>query len=280
MLPNILQFLNQPYPDKSGFAATIKEALIAGLVVFAFLAFFQPFDLHTAGSDSTFIAFQFGVITFLVCILFECIINYVFKIRRDQANWTFWKWLLMVLILILFIASANYIYVLKMIGRHLDVSEFLIMLRSTLAVGIFPAFIIGTLNLNRRRKEFEKIAQSISPKEVIQDTSVNVSLPIKNSNKTFEIDSSKILFLESMQNYVQIHYLDEDEKPTKLMHRNTISALEEFLAPHGIKRTHRSYLINPSMIKEISGNAQGLKLSLIHGDGIVPVSRKYIGQFR
>ncbi len=280
MISNFLQFLNQPYPYKTGFLSTIKEALISGLVVFAFLAFFQPFNLHTTGSKAPLIAFQFGIITFLVSIIFEFLINYVFKIKRDQASWTFWKWLALVLVLILFIASANYFYALIILNRDLNLSEFFVMLRSTVAVGIFPAFIAGTLNLNRKTKEFKKIAQSISPKEVIQDTSVNVFLPIKNSNKTFEIDASKILFLESMQNYVQIHYLDENEQPIKLMHRNTISALEEFLAPHGIKRSHRSYLINPSMIKEVSGNAQGLKLTLSHGEGLVPVSRKYISQFK
>lgn len=280
MISNFIQFLNQPYPEKSGFKDTIKEALISGVVVFAFLAFFQPFDLHSAGPNATSIAFQFGVITVLVCLVFELIISYIFKLRRDQVNWTFWKWLLLVLLLIVFIASANYIYVLNMLGRDLNVAEFSMMLRSTLAVGIFPTFIIGALTLNRKTKEFQKIAQEIHPKEIELDTSVNVFLPIKNSNKTFELDASKILFLESMQNYVQVHYLNEEDEPTKVMHRNTISALENFLSTNGIRRTHRSYLVNPSMIAQVSGNAQGLKLALKHGDYVVPVSRKYIEEFR
>ncbi len=102
----------------------------------------------------------------------------------------------------------------------------------------------------------------------------------KLSVKTFEIDPSKILFLESMQNYVLIHYLDEHDQLKKETHRNTITALSNALENSGIKRTHRSYLVNPKMIGSVSGNAQGLKLHLIHGESVVPVSRKYIDDFR
>ena len=275
-----MQFLNQPYPDKSGFAAMMKEASISGFIVFAFLAFFQPFDLHTAGSNAPWLAFQFGVITFFACIIFESFFSYVVKINRDRPSWTFWKWLSMTLLLIVFIASVNYFYVFMTLSRDLNVAEFLVMLRSTLAVGIFPSFIIGSLNLNRRKKEYQEIAKTISPKETEISTSVNVSLPIKNSTKTFDLDASKILYLESMQNYVQIHYLNDNGLPQKEMHRNTIASLEEVLQSHGIKRTHRSFLVNTNMIKSVSGNAQGLKLELEYGDGVVPVSRKYIKEFR
>ena len=280
MLQKVIQFLNEPYPDKVGIGETIKEAIVSGIIVFAFLATFQPFDLHTAGDRVPMISFQFGLITMAVCILFELFFTRVIKIRRDKPSWTFWKWLVMALLLILCIASANYIYAIKELNRDLNVAEFLNMLKSTLAVGIFPTFIFGSITLNRKTKQFQKIADAIPPMELEQSNSQKVSLPIKNSNRTFDLDASKILYLESMQNYVQVYYLNDANVLSKETHRNTIASLEEVLSSHGIKRTHRSYLVNPKMIQSVSGNAQGLKLELDHVDGVVPVSRKYISFFR
>ena len=43
-----------------------------------------------------------------------------------------------------------------------------------------------------------------------------------------------------------------------------------------LKRCHRSHLVNLKKVKNISGNAQGLKLELINQSEMVPVSRNYI----
>ena len=60
------------------------------------------------------------------------------------------------------------------------------------------------------------------------------------------------------------------------MIRTTIKFLSEQLSQFGMIRTHRSYLVNPDAVSKVTGNAQGLKLSLRDSEAIVPVSRKYI----
>lgn len=280
MITKIKDFFNQPYPDGGGFTNYVKNALIAGLVVFGFLAYFQPYELDQAGGYATRIAFYFGLITMGTSLLVDSIAEYIFKVTREGPTWVFWKWLVSVLFLISCIAVANFLFVIYMVDRNIQVAEFFSMLKSTLAVGIFPTFILGSLTLNRRTRMNQKIAEDISPKDFDDPTSVNISLPVKNSTKTFEIDASKIIFLEAMQNYVQIYYLHDNAEIKKEMHRNTISALESVLQETPIKRCHRSYLVNANMIQDIKGNAQGLKLEMKFGDGVVPVSRKYIEVFR
>ena len=280
MFTSIIKFLNQPYPEHSGVNDILKSSFYAGLIVFLFLAIFQPFDLDSTGPHAKKYAFYFGIITFLSCLIYELIISYILKIERNKPSWTFWKWFVLVIIMILFIAIANYIFVIFIFSRQFNFYEFYLMLQSTIAVGIFPTFILGSITINRRNKINNDIASKIEYDHLKSVKEKLVSLPIKNSNKTLDLNVSKIIYLESMQNYVMVYFLDENDLIIKEIHRNTLTAIEAILQDYNIKRCHRSFLVNSSMIKEISGNAQGLKLIMKYGENIVPVSRKFIHHFR
>ncbi len=277
-MKKIVDFLNQPYPEADDFMASIRGAVASGFIVFAVLALFAPFGLSENGADMYFHAAVFGLITVFTLFSIEVFFRYIIKLRRDVPEWTFWKWIVSILFLLSVIAAVNYLYARYQFGSSQN--SFLGMMYSTFVVGIFPVTVFGSLNLIRKLKANQKIAEEVQVDSSISLASANVALPIKNSIKTFEIDPSKILFLESMQNYVLIHYLDEHDQLKKETHRNTITALSNALENSGIKRTHRSYLVNPKMIGSVSGNAQGLKLHLIQGESVVPVSRKYIDDFR
>ena len=63
----------------------------------------------------------------------------------------------------------------------------------------------------------------------------------------------------------------------KVTYRVTLSSLEiQLKEASSLIRCHRSYLVNLNKVKNISGNAQGLKLELINQSEIIPVSRNYI----
>jgi len=260
------------------FGSSIKGAILGGIIVFLILAMFAPFGLVETGNKIYLYAGIFGLISAVVSLLVDLLFKYVLKIRRDVEDWKFWKWILSILFLVLMIAIANHQYAVYTFGESRG--NFFQMVYSTCVVAIFPILVFGSLNLIRNLKANQRIASEVSYKPEKNEASANVSLPIKNSTKTFELDASKIIYLESMQNYVLIHYLGDEGQVLKETHRNTISAIGEALKPYGMKRTHRSFLVNPRMIKSISGNAQGLKLMMAEGEGVVPVSRKYIHEFR
>lgn len=278
MLTQIKNFLNQPYPDQDDLGSMVKGGIATALIVFLVLALFAPFGISETGSKIYFHAVCFGLISGVISIIAELFMKYVIKLQRDVPEWTFLRWILSVMFLILMIAIGNYFYAVKTFG--LGNWGFMRMFYSTFVVGIFPIVFFGSYNVIRNLKANQLIAAELKYEDLPVIASANVSLPIKNSNKTFEINPAKILFLEAMQNYVLIHYLDGSDSIQKETHRNTISAIGAQLDGFGVKRAHRSYLVNPKMIKSITGNAQGLKLELEHCDEIVPVSRKYIKEFR
>ncbi len=59
-----------------------------------------------------------------------------------------------------------------------------------------------------------------------------------------------------------------------------ISKLESQINEFGLIRCHRSYIMNPDKVIQVSGNAQGLKLELSNKTYQVPVSRKYIPEIK
>lgn len=85
-----------------------------------------------------------------------------------------------------------------------------------------------------------------------------------------------VLFIKSEENYVHIHYLDQ-EKNKKFTLRSSMKALEETLTKHGLVRCHRSYFINPAHIKIVHRNSAGIIVAELNRSNFdaIPISRKY-----
>lgn len=89
------------------------------------------------------------------------------------------------------------------------------------------------------------------------------------------IKKNSILFLESNDNYVNIHYMNKG-KVERSMLRNKIKALEPELSQLGFARCHRSYMVNLQKIKLISRDKEGLFISFDEAtDTRIPLSKTY-----
>ena len=78
-------------------------------------------------------------------------------------------------------------------------------------------------------------------------------------------------------NTSHLSFIIDENKLKKVTHRVTLSSFEiQLKEVSSLVRCHRSYMVNLNKVKNISGNAQGLKLELINHSEIIPVSRKYI----
>ena len=88
--------------------------------------------------------------------------------------------------------------------------------------------------------------------------------------------SSSVLFIESNENYIIIHYLDAGtEKKYQL--RNTMKSVELISEKAGFVRVHRGYIVNPSHVKSVRKDEGGLYFADL-GENIsmeVPVSKRY-----
>ena len=276
---SFFSFINQPYPEDLGFKAMLKTAFGIGVFIFLFLSFFSPSGMDELGSKLYLYTAYFGLVTFVVIVLFESALVYVLKLKRDDESWTFWKWLVSVLVLIGCIAIANYFLQCFLFNSF---EFYWRRLRETISttymIGLFPTFFFGALNLQNKKLKNQAVASAYQPDKNLADTN-ETYLKIEKDGKDIRITHSEILFIEAMQNYVSIHFVNENGLQ-KIVQRIPISNIEKDLDSNLIIRCHRSFIVNKSRIITITGNAQGLKLSLEDTDSQIPVSRKYISLFK
>jgi len=88
-------------------------------------------------------------------------------------------------------------------------------------------------------------------------------LYVKTDKKIVKLLFNEILYLESMQNYVQI-FTDDDIYITRITLKNIVEALPA----DGFIQTHKSYVVNKSKISAIEGNM------IIINKHRIPISRR------
>jgi len=87
---------------------------------------------------------------------------------------------------------------------------------------------------------------------------------VKSGNKTVKMYFNKILYIEGMRDYLQIH--TEDSKIMTLLNFKTI---QDLLDPEKFIRVHKSYIVAIDKIDYIENNAIKIR------DKLIPVSSSY-----
>lgn len=92
----------------------------------------------------------------------------------------------------------------------------------------------------------------------------------------FITEAASVLYIESNENYIIIHYLDNNV-PRRFQLRNSMKSVETLCEQAGFARTHRCYIVNPGHVKLIRKDENGQNYAeLGYGiEGGIPVSKKY-----
>lgn len=279
MVQKLWNRLNAPFPEPEGWGETFKNALSAGVIVAVVVYGIQPGGVpsHTPQQDVIFGALIFGAVTTTVALLFELVFHYILGVRRDVPSWTLLRWIVSVAALICLVAVANFLVLNWMQNwRVLTWGALSEMLVSTFLVGLVPIIYFGLTTQRKesvRNMEEARHIQNQIQAEIEEPT--RISLHAQNG-EVLDIELEQLCFIEAQQNYVAVYYEESGELQRKLL-RNTLSSIEHQLNSTTILRCHRSFLVHLTRIENVTGNAQGLRLSLRGvADQYVPVSRKYI----
>ena len=274
-MQKLIDFLKRPFPEGKSIHYIINVAIGIGIFVASFLFFFKPFGLHQIADRALTVSIVFGLISCVIIIVYE-LISLLLGIHKDDKNWTTGKWLISTLGLVLCIAAGNYYYAISIQSESPSFKGLASMLISTFAVAIFPVTFIALVKVKSSTKTHKHLASSLAHNA---DTTPNPEHKRAHNQLIEGVPIDDIRVIQSMQNYVNIVYLSDDLIKTELV-RRTLSDVEQALQGSSITRCHRSYLVNQDHITDYSGNAQGLQLSLSKYQDTVPVSRKYVDQFR
>ncbi len=277
MFDRIKKNLLSPYPQPDYGRADFLTAVLIGAFVAFFLIFFQPFGLSQFEFEhKNLILIGFGLVTTICLILVDFLIAPIVQKTIQEEKFTVLHWVLWNLFIVFVIANGNFIY--RGILFQFSPDLYFSALGTTMAIGLFPILTLGLLNRIRFLKQNDESAKEIQShlhEEEKPLSNSKIVLESENGKDQIEVDSSELLYIENLDNYVAIH-LSRDGKEAQETLRNSMRELEQQLAGTSMARCHRSYIVNTSLVQKVSGNAQGWRLSLDTASKEVPVSRKYI----
>jgi len=212
--------------------------------------------------------------TFIASFIFELIVGRVLKLKGELENWTFGKWILYNIGAMLAISLANFLFARILIFGYIEWALLPYMIYGTFMIGVIPITVLGGVSILVQEKKYQGIAKNINSHQVDR-------LNKEISERSFlDIPVDRIKYVEALQNYVFIGYVDAAGQFHKRMERITLKAVSEEVSGTSIVQSHRSFLVNRNAIISVSGNAQGLLLQLSDGDRTIPVSRSYVSSFR
>ncbi len=255
-----------------------RMAFAIGGFVSLFLLLFQPFGLKVNLFDASFfIVLGIGVMNSVVTLLNHLVIErFVEKVFLnhwdDRINKNLWRlWSLFLLLM------SNFIYLSALTGfENVSLISFLRFSGQVLLIAIIPVSFLLLYQRARQNEQYRRSSRTLSETlEQQPESTTTFTLKNENNKTVLSLSLNEFLYLESADNYVAVHHLQQDELQRDLL-RHSLKGIEAQLEGIPVVRCHRSYIVNLTQALKLSGNAQGMQLQLKQGVKVIPVSRNYI----
>ena len=284
------EYLNRPtYAVDKPWTLAILNSTVIGLI----LAIFEPFHYKLNSLIQFGVLLVFISLSFIASVLGFVIAPKIFKRFYDPDQWTIGKNILHCFLFLLFIGICTFIFdryflikadFLTDFGSHGFYIILFIDMLAAFTIGVIPLifglFIVENNALKRNLLEAQKLNKLLSERSRQEEATTETITLAGDTKDSISLLPENILYMEASGNYVDICYKEEGKEKHKLL-RSTIKQLEEIMQDFNyFVRCHRAYIVNINHIRNISGNAQGYRLSLGHGIQEIPVSRTYLKELK
>lgn len=236
------------------------------LFSFVFISVYKPFNSALWLGVDSLRHFKFTLAFYLVCLLFIALSRTLLYRQEGEKTISLRKAVLWLLAEYVVIAVLYILFTVFFDLRHPSItfSYFICLLYATI---LDCREEIQALKLRQSGLETEGEALMLS----FKDRSGSVKL---------SADPDDIFYIDSQDNYVNIHYFLDGKMSTYLL-RNSTSEVESALAQTPIVRCHRSYMVNLNHVRVLR-HSKGKAFMLLDCDAAisVPVSRSYYKQLK
>ncbi len=270
----IAEILRKPFPEVDSLSTVFKQIAAISIFITIFLYAFQPGEVRFSRVHPFLICLGFGGITFVISFIYEFLVTYVFRLKAKGKSFTFGRWILYAIGVLFCLGMANFLYSSYLNDRYRWESLTEIIF-NTFVIGIIPMVALGAVILWNEERKYLLIANEINQQNPTDTTDKHDSDQV-----LFDIPAPRIRYIEALQNYVKIGYLNAENQLIEQTERATLKSVLDEVKENSIVKCHRSFLVNRNTIISTSGNAQGLVLSLAGCDKTIPVSRTYVPSFR
>lgn len=292
MLRKTLEFLKNPYPADTSPYGLFGYGLGSGLFVFLFFAVFEPLGFSLLPPAPRRVLFiGYGLVTGAAIILNNLLLMRLWPRFFKEENWSLGRQILFMGWVTLTIGLGCYL-LSAAVCVHFGLPWQWVRLRTivldTFIIAIFPITVINLLSYARLlhrnarvvREANRHLQQSADCLPTANESPAQLELVADNNRDVFRVALADLLFILAEENYVQVHH--KGGKPGRVLLRSSLTRIERQLRPFypRLFRCHRTCIVNTAQIAAVTGNAQGLKLTLHDSPAVIPVARRYVNDFR
>ena len=225
------------------FMPQLIHMFVLPLFFFAFVLLYHPFDLQNILDPE-----WFGVhVTVLSCIIFVCtvitrLLYYFLPLRLNYSLYSLWCF-----------------------GEVFFISVFCTF-ESLLFTLVFP-YVILALSM--------RIHDLVTLRSEPENTS-RMRFYDSSHNLKFVATADTILYIAAEENYINIYYIDNGRVKCYVL-RSSMRSVDELCLSNGLVRCHRSFYVNPSHIRVLRKEKEGVVLAELDMNDVrdIPVSKKF-----
>ncbi len=253
----------------------VRLILFTAVFALGFINIYHPFGFFESFEVTPSVFFLYSSLITLTGVLVVVISRIIMYYYCKKKNLSLFYYGLWVLVEILAMSSFFVLFEKLALNDLRSIEELMkISALNTSLVLLLPYTILWLyFAWADKKKKLEQI-----------DQEDNIPLKAKKSMLSFHdekgelklsVQSDQLLYLESADNYVKIHYLNKG-KITHFMLRNSLKNLDDSLASTPMIRCHRSYVVNFDKVKVLRKEKDGIYLAL-EEENIpdIPVSKTY-----
>lgn len=254
--------------------------VLTGVVTVLLVVFGQPTSLtHYTRQQTTLTPLgqvAIGFISGFGTLILSRIILYLCSRRHRMTPAALAIWIVTELLICVSVISL----VLWAVGGTGKIE--LAPLVGTVVLGFIGVLLVPTvvtyliLRLHEAQNEIIRLRQTISNQDPATQTpaDTNVNFYAKGGRMAFSTKLSNILYIEAADNYVNLHYLNDNKEDTFILF-NSMKNIEKSFSGTSLMRCHRGFMVNAMNVKLMRKDGMGLLLELHNSDKVVPVSKSY-----
>jgi len=252
----------------------VKLVVLTAVFAIVFINIYKPFDSSSWYPVSKFMYFVFSsliILTGVLVVIISRIIMYFYS-RKHEISYT--RYFIWVLCEILFMSLFYTIYSVSLKPSRDIMDVFKYSTVNTTLVLLLPyAALWFYFGWQESSKRLQKIESGDEP-ELLSPLK-SITFKDEKGALRLSILLEDLLYIESADNYVIIHYITNNKTKTYLL-RNSLKNLETLLIKSPVGRCHRSFLVNFNRVKVIRRTKEGLMLEIDQPNiPDIPVSRSY-----
>ena len=248
-----------------GFVPQVLHVIVLPVFFFAFMLIYRPFGIIDFLGKEWFAVH----LTMLSCIILLCeiavrSIYYFLALKLNYILYILWCFAE-----IIFTSFFVALYIWLVL--HDEMPYFEVVGTSFKILSLVMAIPYTIIALSLRLFAYHNA--SLAP----EDNSIQrIRFYDNKHNLKIVLTSDSILYITAEQNYVTIVYNDNGIEREYTL-RTSMKAIDELCQENGLVRCHRSFYINPSFVKVLRKDKEGVIFAEMDSKGMIriPVSKTY-----